>query len=165
MHELTIKTKLLKENKIRITEKCFYTDNEYTFLPLMFAKTVVKYDKALYCYRLGRDGQSVSIEGVKKHYQDAFAVANRLYDAYEENKDKIKPISAIVQKKICYITDTVYTYCLVVSQEQEMKRQLKQFDERLKDEYKDIYQITNTIKKVKILRLSNFLMYTYARVI
>lgn len=163
MHELTIRTKLLKENKIRIAEKCFYTDNEYTFLPLMFAKTVVKYDKALYCYRLGRDGQSVSIEGVKKHYQDAFAVANRLYDAYEENKNRIKPISAIVQKKICYITDTVYTYCLVASQEQEMKRQLKKFDEMLKDEHKDIYQITNTIKKVKILRLSNFLMYTYAR--
>ena len=67
MHELTIKTELLRNNHISITERCFYTDNEYTFLPLMFAKTVIKFEKPLYCYRLGREGQSVSIEGVKKH--------------------------------------------------------------------------------------------------
>ena len=113
MHELTIKTNLLKENKINITEKCFYTDNEYTFLPLMFAKTVTKYDKPIYCYRLGRNGQSVSIDGVKKHYRDAFIVAKRLYAAYKDNRQQIKPISEITQKKICHITDTVYTYCLV----------------------------------------------------
>lgn len=163
MHELTIKTKLLKENKIRITEKCFYTDNEYTFLPLLFAKTVIKYDIPLYCYRLGREGQSVSIEGVKKHYQDAFTVANKLYKAYEDNREKVKPIDTIVQKKICYITDTVYTYCLVASPEQKMRSQLKDFDETLKHRYADIYRMTSTIKKVKLLRLSNFLLYTYVR--
>lgn len=38
MHELTIKTELLRKNNINITEGCFYTDNEYTFLPLMYAK-------------------------------------------------------------------------------------------------------------------------------
>lgn len=163
MHELTIKTKLLKENKISITEKCFYTDNEYTFLPLMFAKTVIKYDKPIYCYRLGRNGQSVSIDGVKKHYQDAFTVANKLYKAYEDNKQTIESIDKIAKVKICYITDTVYTYCLVTSSEQKIRSQLKKFDEMLKDKYRDIYQITSTIKKVKLLRLSNFLMYTYVR--
>ena len=163
MHELTIKTNLLKENKINITEKCFYTDNEYTFLPLMFAKTVTKYDKPIYCYRLGRNGQSVSIDGVKKHYRDAFIVAKRLYAAYKDNRQQIKPISEITQKKICHITDTVYTYCLVASPEQEVKKELMDFDKMIKDEYKDIYQMTNTIKKVKFLRLSNFLMCTYVR--
>ena len=163
MHELTIKTKLLKENCIHISEKCFYTDNEYTFLPLMFAKTVVKYDKPIYCYRLGRNGQSVSIDGVKKHYQDAFVVANKLYEAYEDNKDKIKPVDIIAQKKLCYITDTVYTYCLVSSSELNVKNKLKNFDNMLKYKYKDVYKITNKIKKVKLLRLSDFLIYIYLR--
>ena len=163
MHELTIKTKLLKENNISITEKCFYTDNEYTFLPLMFARTVTKYDKPIYCYRLGRDGQSVSIDGVKKHYKDAFTVANKLYKAYEDNKERIVSINTIAQTKICYITDTVYTYCLVASPEQKMRSQLKDFDETLKHRYADIYRMTSTIKKVKLLRLSNFLLYTYVR--
>lgn len=163
MHELTIKTKLLKENNISITEKCFYTDNEYTFLPLIFARTVTKYDKPLYCYRLGREGQSVSIEGVKKHYRDAFSVAEKMYKAYEDNKEITGEIDAIVQKKLCYITDTVYTYCIVVSPNREMKIKLKEFDEHLKRDYTDIYRMTNTIKKVKLLRLSGFLTYAYLR--
>lgn len=163
MHELTIKTKLLKENNINITEKCFYTDNEYTFLPLMFARTVTKYDKPIYCYRLGRDGQSVSIDGVKKHYEDAFTVANKLYKAYEDNKERIVSINTIAQTKICHITNTVYTYSLVVSPNREMKNKLKKFDAHLKRDYKDIYRMTNTVKKVKLLRLSGFLTYAYLR--
>lgn len=99
MHELTIKTELLRNNHISITERCFYTDNEYTFLPLMFAKTVIKFEKPLYCYRLGREGQSVSIEGVKKHYRDAFSVAEKMYKAYEDNKEITGEIDAIAQKK------------------------------------------------------------------
>lgn len=163
MHELTIKTELLRNNHISITERCFYTDNEYTFLPLMFAKTVIKFEKPLYCYRLGREGQSVSIEGVKKHYLDAFSVAEKMYKAYEDNKEITGDIDAIAQKKLCYITDTVYTYCLVVSPNQEMKNKLKKFDEHLKRDYTDIYRMTNTIKKVKLLRLSGFLTYAYLR--
>lgn len=163
MHELTIKTELLRNNHISITEKCFYTDNEYTFLPLMFAKTVIKFEKPLYCYRLGREGQSVSIEGVKKHYRDAFSVAEKMYKAYEDNKEITGEIDAIAQKKLCYITDTVYTYCLVVSPNREMKNKLKNFDEHLKRDYADIYRMTNTIKKLKLLRLSGFLTYAYLR--
>lgn len=107
---------------------CSCRHNEYTFLPLMFAKTVIKFEKPLYCYRLGREGQSVSIEGVKKHYRDAFSVAEKMYKAYEDNKEITGEIDAIAQKKLCYITDTVYTYCLVVSPNREMKIKLKEYE-------------------------------------
>ena len=160
MHELTIKTELLRKNNINITEGCFYTDNEYTFLPLMYAKTVIKYEQPLYCYRLGREGQSVSIEGVQKHYQDAFIVAEKMYKAYENNKERITVLDKIVKHKLNYITDTVYTYCLISSPQKE---KLKKFDDDLKNKYEDIYKETYAIKKVKVLRLSKFLMYTYIK--
>ena len=160
MHELTIKTELLRKNNINITEGCFYTDNEYTFLPLMYAKTVIKYEQPLYCYRLGREGQSVSIEGVQKHYQDAFIVAEKMYKAYENNKERITVLDKIVKHKLNYITDPVYTYCLISSPQKE---KLKKFDDDLKNKYEDIYKETYAIKKVKVLRLSKFLMYTYIK--
>lgn len=163
MHELTIRTELLRKNNISITEKCFYTDNEYTFLPLMFANTVIKYDKPLYCYRLGRDGQSVSIEGVKKHYQDSFLVAEKLYKSYLNNEEKIRSIEKIINQKLCCITDTVYTYCLVTSSEKEVRNQLKQFDLLLKTNYNAIYKKTNSIKKIRLLRMTGFLTYAYVR--
>lgn len=159
MHELTIKTNLLKENNINITEKCFYTDNEYTFLPLLFAKTVSKYEKPLYCYRLGRSGQSVSIEGAKKHYKDSAVVAKKLYKAYSDNKDQCKKIDMILKKKLCYITDTVYTYYIIAAKEDNGKKFLKDFDLNLKQQLNDIYIATYSIKKVKLLRMTNFLTY------
>ena len=82
MHELTIKTELLRYNGIKITEKCFYTDNEYTFLPLLKAHNFCKFSKPVYCYRLGTDGQSVSLSGVSKHYKDSAIVANVMYKAW-----------------------------------------------------------------------------------
>ena len=86
-----------------------------------------------------------------------------MYKAYEDNKEITGGIDVIAQKKLCCITDTVYTYCLVVSPSREMKNKLKNFDAHLKRDYTDIYRMTNTIKKVKLLRLSGFLTYVYLR--
>lgn len=161
MHELAIKTELLQKHNISITEKCFYTDNEYTFLPLFFAKTVAKYDKPIYCYRLGRDGQSVSLEGVNRHYRDSLVVAKKMYDTYLENKETCITIKPVIEKKLIYITNTVYTYYMVTSGDH--KKILRKFDNMLKIEYPDIYKITNSIKKVRLLRQTRFLGYSYVK--
>lgn len=163
MHELTIKTKLLKDNNIEISENCFYTDNEYTFLPLMFAKNVSKFNKPIYCYRLGRDGQSVSIAGVQKHYEDSIIVAKKMYEAYKINYKNISTIANIAELKIRYITDTVYTYCLISTPKYKAKSKLIQFDSYLKTNYIDIYNDTNNIKKIKFLRLTNFMFFEFTR--
>ena len=163
MHELAIKTEILKQNNIVITENCFYTDNEYTFLPLFYAKSLSKYEYPIYCYRLGRDGQSVSLEGVKKHYKDSERVAKKMYKMYIENIQRNSAIKPILEKKLQYITDTVYTYYMISTNHQEGKIFLKQFDEELRRKYQPIYEISGSIKKVLILRKTNFFSYQYIR--
>ena len=40
MHAVTYRTRILQENNIRLTEHCFYTDQEYDLLPLPWVDTV-----------------------------------------------------------------------------------------------------------------------------
>ena len=40
MHAISYRTKILQENDIRLTEHCFYTDQEYDLLPLPYVDTV-----------------------------------------------------------------------------------------------------------------------------
>lgn len=94
MHECTIRTQRLRDVGTKIQEKCFYADTELVFFIGLAARTVQFHDSCAYQYRLGRAGQSVSIEGWYKHI-DEFAKIElnllKLYDDHEEElTDEIK---------------------------------------------------------------------------
>ena len=154
MHELAVKLPIMRE--ITITEKCFYTDNEYTFFPLIKAKTISYYGNPIYVYRIGREGQSVSLAGARKHYKDTMKVAQSLIG--ELRKDFSKWSINIVHIKINYIVDTVYTYYLC-SDSVSAKEELMEFDAWLKSEDVFLYKYTSRIKKVRFLRLTRFAMF------
>lgn len=85
MHEITIKTDIAKTNGIHITEKCFYTDTEFAFYSLMFSNTISKFDKPIYRYYIGEEGQSVSVLGRKKHWKDSGKMSRKLIQDYTNN--------------------------------------------------------------------------------
>ncbi len=70
MHSATIKTDILKNMKRRITEHCFYTDIELVYCPLSMFNSYYVWHKPVYIYRLGREGQSMSVSGIRKYYKD-----------------------------------------------------------------------------------------------
>ena len=66
MHNMTIKTEILRENQIHIDEHCYYVDTEYITYPIPYVKTICFVDGFVYYYRLGRAGQSVGLEKMSK---------------------------------------------------------------------------------------------------
>ena len=54
MHAISYRTKILQDNNIRLTEHCFYTDQEYDLLPLPWVDTVRIFPQVVYCYRIGK---------------------------------------------------------------------------------------------------------------
>ena len=157
MHELTIKTELLKKSGFHMTENCFYTDNEYTFFSLLEAKKFAKFGQEIYCYRLGLEGQSVSIGGANKHYKDTIRVAFSLYKKYTYCHNN--EIEALLRKYLLAITNSVYTYHLVCNSD-GAKNELACFDKALRHNYHEIYKLSNKIKKIRILRLSKFCLFS-----
>lgn len=75
MHSMTFRTKLLVEHGITITEHCYYTDTELVRKPIPFIDTVTKIDETVYMYRIGREGQSVSMKSTLKHMDQSIHVA------------------------------------------------------------------------------------------
>ena len=68
MHCLSYRTQLLRDINYMQLEGICYTDNEYIYYPLMECKTIYMEKFPLYCYLLGREGQSVDIKSIKNNF-------------------------------------------------------------------------------------------------
>ena len=162
MHEIAVKTKVLKKVNTKITEYCFYTDNEFVFYALMGAETFKKYELPIYNYYLGVEGQSVSIEGVKKHYKDMIKVSDKscsLYEEYMSIDPKNTVQTFLIENKLRIIVRNVYGSFLVLDNTKDTRRELIDFDKKLKAICEKAYIITQQEKKVKVLRTSKFLLF------
>ncbi len=117
MHEMCVKTVLLQKANEKITEHCFYTDYEFVFLSFLKADTIVYFSFPIYCYQIGVEGQSVSIEGIRKHYLDKSKVAIQLYSWYNENEVDIYPDfhKKLLVREMLGITDDAYTAYMTLS--------------------------------------------------
>lgn len=87
MHSICILTDKLRSLGRKIPEHCFYADNFYVYNVVRAADTITFVPGCVYQYRLGREGQSVSIEGWYKHIEDLLKIEQAML-GYYDNQDK-----------------------------------------------------------------------------
>ena len=163
MHAVSYKTDILKNNSIELTEHCFYTDQEYDLLPLRWVETVRFVPFSVYCYRIGRGEQSVSPEGVEKHYLEQTKVLKRIYSIYSDSilspksaKDRYIARYVIKRTKL-----QIWNYVLI-SKSKQHKAELMEFVDTLKKEYPEIYKgVLNQSRGLKAMILSRYLLYGF----
>lgn len=126
MHALAFRTTILQQNNVTITEKCFYTDNEYRTKGLAFSRTIVFSDLCLYQYRVGREGQSVDITGMRKHYRDSITMAKALIDFHASRKEQASPYVCE-----CIINGINFAYKILIILNK--KQELKKYDQNVKE--------------------------------
>lgn len=149
MHSVVFRTDILKENHIAIPEHCFYTDVEYVFRTLQFVKTINFFDGITYNYRISRDGQSVSVPGLKKHYSDHVAVVKRMIDISTSIHVSEK-VESIYQMRVRDLIEAQYIIFWKIGKEHW--KDYENFDEFLK-QYPAYYH--NCSKQVKASRIFN----------
>lgn len=81
MHSLIFRTDILK-NTIKLDTRILYTDTEFVVQAMSVSKTFFLYDFPIYCYRLGREGQSCDYKQVAKHLNDLAVVIKSVSDVY-----------------------------------------------------------------------------------
>ena len=159
MHSITYRTKLLKENNVTLTEHCFYTDQEYDLLPLRWVNTVRVAPVTVYCYRIGRGEQSISLSGLEKHYNEQTIVLKRLYNVYSDVfKRETKKDNYIYKYFGKRTRFQVRTY-LIISKSKQHKKELIDFVEYLKSEQPEIYKRLLLRKSFKLLVWTNYAAY------
>ena len=153
MHGCVFRTEVLKQNDVTITEKCFYTDVEYICKGLAFCKTVCFADNAVYMYRVSVSGQSVSVEGVKKHYKDYLKVVRALIDFYRKTPME-ESVAEVLHKRICESIAAYYGCLYIIGTTRRNRERVVAIDKKLKIEYPDFYDSKSRF--MNICRKLNF---------
>lgn len=156
MHSCAFKTELLK--KIKITEHCFYTDIEYILKGIENVKTVYFCDIDVYYYRLGRTGQSASIEGYRKHSDEHLKVLLKLLKRYKK-LDSNSEIFSIFRNRLGGMVDLEYSILLHLLPSKKNAHTMKRFDSVIKENYPEFYESTR--KRVQVFRKIGVISYPF----
>ncbi len=161
MHNMTIKTAILRDNNIRIDEHCYYVDTEYITYPIPFANTISFIDSFVYYYRIGRKGQSVSIEKMQRNEKNYDKVLLSLLDIYKKlgveipcSKEKKGYIAGIIARTIAGKIKIILSY----PASNKRRERLIKLDQRIKNKYPEIYY-QNKNKALALLRISRYRLY------
>lgn len=149
MQNMTYKTSILKNSNIVISEKCFYTDMEFVIMPLPYVKNIRYLDKVLYVYRLNVPAQSVSINGIKKHYKDSQKVLYKLLANIGLSK------SPLYQYQIALFAKKVIGNYLIADDYKNVKEDIRRIDLDILKTDKSIYRFMKN-KTIWCLRKSDY---------
>lgn len=163
MWAMTYKTSVLKKAKLKLPEHMLYTDQYFATIPLAYSDTVYFSEVAVYCYRLGRDGQSVSKESRIKHLEDTKKICLDLIEfcrqLAEEKNRNYEYISYRVAGVCCRGLKTV----LLKPVNEDNRQELIELDKKILNGSQDVYMKMMLMGKsgrlVKWLRRTAYLLY------
>lgn len=100
MHAMTFRIELLRDCNLKLQEGISYTDAEYCYYPYVKSHSISFYDINLYQYFIGREGQTVSKDSVKRNFDSFYKVGKRMLDdfisgSYSKNNKRISTINFI----------------------------------------------------------------------
>ena len=157
MHAVMYKTEVLRRMKLQILEHCFYTDTLYLLLPIPYIKTVMYIDRNIYQYRLALGGQSVSVEGIRKHYKDGQKVLDVLVSVLN-SLDKYSNRYSYMLGQVTLSAKFQMSAYLYLPCSREVKQQIIDFDKKLKRQQPDVYEAMSN-KKTKWFRKTGYIFY------
>ena len=153
IHSTTYKTKILKDNNIKLQEKTFFVDVEYQLLPIPYVNSIVFLEDIVYKYMVGNVNQSVNMDNFVKRYDNHDRVVKRVIDFLNNNKlddSKYKYVENIFVK-------VLYTHyalgCYYDSDEERGIKRSIEFDAYLKDHNMELYnkmgKVYSNIEKLR----------------
>lgn len=156
IHGLNCRTKMLRAAKIQLLSHCSYTDMAYTFLAMAAARTMSFCPETLYRYRLGRDGQSVSIESYQKHFEDYAKVTEQILNVADTLPGGAKGQMLIARARD--IAQYGIELLLRFAPEKKVQKRLEEYDRSLRTKHPRIAaQMHN--KNTALLRYSRYGLY------
>ncbi len=153
IHSVAYRVDFLRPLGLNIPRKTFYDDNYFIYVPLPHIQKLYYLPIRLYCYYVGRPGQSVSKEFAIKRYKDYLKIAKACfmevnqYD-YKYNKKLYKLLTH--QYFIIHIEALMYAQ---LSHTKESMKDLKEFNKECKAKNKKQY------RKYRRWRFAGFCSY------
>lgn len=163
IQEWTIRTAILKEHKITLSEHSFYVDMQYILFPVPWIETFCILPEVVYRYRLGEDTQSVSVKNMQKNREQHKAVLRSLIQFYQERVSfgEQKEVLSYLARGIAKMEANQVQITLSLPIGKNAKQELVLIEQELKESCPAAYQI-NQKKSLFWLRNSHYLLYPVA---
>ncbi len=162
LHGITFKTSILKENNIKMQEKCYYEDSEYDLYPIPYIDTIVFYKEPVYVYRIGSPTQSVNMSNAVKNLDMHYTILKNMINFYsnlgsgisDEKRDyMIRFIVSRIQSQ--------YGIYLKIKFGKDAKKGMLEFDSNLKQLSRELYDKSMTLP-IRFIRSKSWICYFMA---
>lgn len=163
MHCSTFRTEVLQKNNIKITEHCFYTDVELVNRPVPYMETVYVWHEPVYVYRVGREGQSVSKTGIRKHYKEHEKVFWNLVEIFKSLPEEKTSKRQFLRRRLVKETAAQMKYFCYLDRGKGPYGELKAFGVRIKEQCPEILSAAMDYARfVKLMVKTNYRLYHIA---
>ena len=163
MHCSCFRTKLLQERNITITEHCFYTDVELVNRPVPYLQTIAIFHQPIYVYRIGREGQSVSKTGIRKHYKEHEKVFWNLLEIYHSLSAEQTAKRQFLRQRLIKETAAQMKYYCYLERGKGPKAELRTFGDHLKQEAPELLEAAMSYSRfVRIMVQTRYAAYHFA---
>ncbi|SEQ20696.1 Glycosyl transferase family 2 [Lachnospiraceae bacterium NE2001] len=143
MWALVFKTDVLRKSGVVLPEHILYTDRIYSTVPFTWVKKLVFLNIPVYCYRTGREGQSVSRESRIKHIDEYLSVTETMCRHYTED-DRAHKEYLILKAASAY--KVTIRALLLLDTNEENKQKLVDYESRVKEIAPDVYKKAASLK-------------------
>lgn len=163
MHNMTIRTEILKEHQIHIDEHCFYVDMEYILYPMPYVQTIAFLPEFLYQYQIGRQGQSMDPAKMQRNATQYDHVLASIYTYYDAHCKDIKGPNRkkYIDRLISRFYASRIKILLSMPDAAKRKNEFVAMEETLQRDHADIYA-ANVNKAIRLLRGSRYTLYPLA---
>lgn len=160
MHNMTIRTDILREHQIHIDERCYYVDMEYILYPVPYVETIAFLPEFLYQYQIGRQGQSMDPAKMQRNATQYDHVLASIYAYYDAHCREIKQPNRkkYIDRLISRFYASRIKILLSMPDAAKRKSEFMMMEQTLKGDYRDVYD-ANLNSAIRILRRSRYLFY------
>lgn len=154
------KTNIIRKSGLVLPEHSLYTDQLYSVIPFSYCETIHFLNIPVYFYRVGRDGQSTSIQSRRKHYKEMLSVCQLIYEFYEKND-----CSPYLLNRIARYYIVALKTLLLFSADPDGKQCFIDYEKQARIKYYKIYLQAGKCGKfgyfLTIMRKTNYFLFPF----
>lgn len=158
MHVVTYNRHIFDGLEYHQTEGISYTDQEWIFLPMSRVKTFMYFNKTLYMYFIGRDGQTMDAKVMSRRVSHIIKIVQNGFESLKCCDLSVEPLKIYLFDQLAYNIGSVYN--LAIKHKAISKKETIDFDTYVRDNNIEIY---NKIASFHFSRVVPFHYISYWR--
>lgn len=158
------RTEVLKRSGLTLPSHRLFTDSLYCAIPTVLCETARYFDICVYCYRLGREGQSVDPSARYQHARDLRLVIEELFAFYNEAKRNKQRNLVCLEHQLELEYKTSLTPYLYAPVSRKVLGQLKEYEKNVGSLCPEVFKLEHTHGSriaffIKLCRKTNYAAY------